>query len=203
MEKIDFTNYSFIAEEDWGDYYKGKYRKPWFDKNGYSRQNYKYTDGKWRSTSEHRAKWIYFNGEIPEGMTIDHIIPIKNGGTNKLSNLRLLSLKENCNNQISRENHRLAKLKLWENEEYRAKLSAIRSSVEYTRKLSESHKGKKGNIVEEQCKNVYQYKNNELIAVYYSLHNASDITKFNRERIKSHCIDGKEYKGYKWSFEPL
>lgn len=201
--KIDLTNYSFIAEEDWGDYFKGKYRKPWFDKNGYSRQNYKCTDGKWHSTGEHRVKWIYFNGEIPDGMTIDHIIPVKNGGTNKLSNLRLLSLKDNCNNPLSISNHKEAKKKMWNNNDFREKMREIRSSEEWKMKASNSHKGQKGNIIDEQCKKVYQYKNNELVAVYFSIHNASNITGFNRERIKFHCNDGKTYKGYRWSFEPL
>jgi hypothetical protein len=35
---------------------------------------------------------------------IDHIIPIKNGGTNKLSNLRVVTPKENQNNPKTLEN---------------------------------------------------------------------------------------------------
>lgn len=54
----------------------------------------------------HRVIWKAFNGEIPEGYEIDHIIPIKNGGTNELSNLRLVTHKENCNNPKSVENYK-------------------------------------------------------------------------------------------------
>lgn len=54
----------------------------------------------------HRIIWKAFNGEIPEGMEIDHIIPLKNGGTNALSNLRLATHKDNCNNPISVENYK-------------------------------------------------------------------------------------------------
>lgn len=200
---VDYSKYSFNSEDDWGDYYCGKHRKPWFNENGYSQMNYLCTDGEWHTIEEHVAKWEYFNGNIPDGYQIDHIIPVKNGGTNKLSNLRLVTPKENSNNPISRENQRLAKLKLWQNEEFKTKLLDIHSSEEYKEKQRASHIGKKGNIIDEQCKKVYQYKNNELVAVYFSIHNASNITGFNRERIKFHCIDGKEYKGYRWSFNPL
>lgn len=60
------------------------------------------------STGEllHRIIWKAFNGEIPEGMEIDHIIPIKDGGTNDLSNLRILTHKQNCNNPKSIENYK-------------------------------------------------------------------------------------------------
>lgn len=49
----------------------------------------------------HRIEWIAFMGEIPEGYEIDHIVPIRNGGTNELSNLRLVTHQQNCHNPIS------------------------------------------------------------------------------------------------------
>lgn len=121
---VDYTRYTFKAEDDWGDYYDGEYREPWFDKEGYNRKSYLCTDGEWHSILEHRVKWIYFNGDIPEGMVIDHIIPIANGGTNKLSNLRLVTIKENCNNPFSKINYSIATKKLWENYEFRKKIEA-------------------------------------------------------------------------------
>lgn len=54
----------------------------------------------------HRVVWIAFNGKIPDGYEIDHIIPVKNGGTDELSNLRLATHKENCNNILSIENYK-------------------------------------------------------------------------------------------------
>ena len=59
-----------------------------------------------KCTSAHRLVWMAFKGEIPDKMEIDHIIPIKNGGTDKLSNLKIASHKENCNNPISIENYK-------------------------------------------------------------------------------------------------
>lgn len=101
---VDYTYYTFNAEDDRGDYFKGKHRLGSIDSDGYIINNYKCDDGKFHSMKEHLAKWEYFNGRIPEGMEIDHIIPINNGGTNKLSNLRLVSRKENHNNPLTRKN---------------------------------------------------------------------------------------------------
>ena len=98
--------YTFIAEDDWGCYNeKGRYLKGTFDKDGYCAHNRVLCDdGKHHNLREHNMKWEYFNGEIPEDKVIDHIIPISNGGTNKLSNLRLVTPKENSNNQMTRRN---------------------------------------------------------------------------------------------------
>ena len=199
----DYSRYSFIAEEDWGDYDKGKYRKPWFNELGYSIKNYLCSDGKWHAIAEHVAKWEYFNGEIPDGLQIDHIIPIKNGGTNKLSNLRIVTHKENSNNELSRKNQSLAKLKLWENDEYRDKIILIHSSDDYKEKQSISHKGKKGYVNKDICKQVFQYEDDKLINIYESICDAARQTGYNKERIRTHCLDNKKYKGYKWSYEPL
>lgn len=200
---IDYSKYTFNAEDDWGDYLNGKYREPWFNKDGYNVKNYYCTDGKSRSTFEHCAKWVYFNGKIPEGYQVDHVIPIINGGTNKLSNLRLSTPKENSNNPLSRMNQSNAKKKLWADDEYRNKMFEIRNSEDYKKKESEAHKGKKWKFNEEACNKVYQYSNSELIAIYYSEHDAERQTGFNRERIRFHCEDGKPYKGYIWRHNPL
>lgn len=93
--------YTFKAEDDWGDYYKGKYRKGSKHTRGYQVHWYNCTDGERHRQFEHIMKWEYFNGEVPEGYEIDHIIPIMNGGTNKLSNLRCVTHRENCNNENS------------------------------------------------------------------------------------------------------
>ena len=201
--KIDFTRYSFLCDDEWGDYDNGRYRKPHIDKDGYAKQNYLCTDGKWHVMNEHIAKWEYFNGDIPDGLQIDHIIPVKNGGTNRLSNLRLATIKENANNPISRVNQKISAKKLWENGNYRSKMLEIHSSDEYRKKQSISHKGKKGHVDKDVCKKVYQYDGDNLIAVYESLHDAARKSGFNRERISTHCADGAEYKGYRWCHNPM
>lgn len=46
----------------------------------------------------HRAVWVAFNGEIPEGHTVDHINHVKDD--NRLENLRLATAKEQRSNQV-------------------------------------------------------------------------------------------------------
>lgn len=99
---INYKRYTFNPEDDWGDYDNGVYRKGVFDKRGYCYHHYRSYDGKRITTSEHRAKWIYFNGEIPDGYEVDHIIPISEGGTNKLSNLRICTHPDNMLNSKTR-----------------------------------------------------------------------------------------------------
>ena len=95
--------YTFKAEDDWGDYNNGKFRNGSI-KNGYRLHMYDCTNGKKSYFYEHVIKWIYFNGEIPKGYVIDHIIPISNGGTNKLSNLRCVTQADNNRNPLTRKN---------------------------------------------------------------------------------------------------
>jgi len=49
----------------------------------------------------HRVVWEVFNGEIPPGMEIDHVDTCPSN--NDLSNLRLVTSKENSANPITRE----------------------------------------------------------------------------------------------------
>lgn len=133
--------YTFNAEDDWGDYDNGKPRAGHFTK-GYCCHNYKCDDGKHHNFLEHRVKWKYFNGDIPEGYEIDHIIPVKNGGTNKLSNLRIVPHKDNMNNKKTIENFKKAKEHI---------------SEDTKKKISESKKGKTNIAL---AKKVLQYNLN-------------------------------------------
>lgn len=49
----------------------------------------------------HHLVWETFVGEIPDGMEIDHILPISDGGTDELSNLRIGTRKNNMHNEIT------------------------------------------------------------------------------------------------------
>jgi len=53
--------------------------------------------------SAHRLVWEAFHGEIPSGMEIDHINTNKQD--NSISNLRIATHKDNCNNPLSIENY--------------------------------------------------------------------------------------------------
>ena len=112
--QVNYETYTFNAEDDWGDYRNGISRKPCFNKHGYGFHTYFCTDGRLHTISEHIAKWEYFNGRIPKGMVIDHIIPIKNGGTNKLSNLRMVTTAENNRNEYTVKNVSEAMKKRWD-----------------------------------------------------------------------------------------
>lgn len=128
--KPKYSIYTFKAEDDWGDYRNGKQRINKPNKEGYVTHRYVCEDGDSIKILEHVAKWEYFNGEIPEGLVVDHIIPISSGGTNKLSNLRLVTPKGNANNEITKAN--LSKA-----------LKGIVHGEEWNKKISESNKGKK------------------------------------------------------------
>lgn len=52
----------------------------------------------------HRIVWEMFNGDIPEGMQIDHINHIRTD--NRIENLRLVTCKENSKNKSRSKNNR-------------------------------------------------------------------------------------------------
>lgn len=135
-QKINYSRYTFNAEDDWGDYDNGVYRKPVFNKKGYSIKHYRDNEGKRLTTLEHIAKWVYFNGDIQEGYEIDHIIPISSGGTNKLSNLRIVTHSENMLNEKTR-------VKLSNAKKGNQWNKGKTYTAEHKRKIGESNKGKK------------------------------------------------------------
>lgn len=170
----DYSRYSFNAEDDWGDYDNGKYREGHKDRNGYQRHSYVCNDGLIHVIYEHIAKWEYFNGRIPEGMQIDHIIPISKGGTNRLTNLRLCSKLENMNNELTKK------------------------------QMSDSAKGKHLNRPDESKEIYQYSKDGKLIAIYPSLHEACRIVNVIPSNISACCHGRrKTCKGYIWSYTPL
>ena len=165
--QVDYSRYTFKAEDDWGDYDNGKRRMPSILRN-YRVNNYWCTDGERHLMNEHIAKWEYFNGEIPQGMEIDHIIPIADGGTNKLSNLRLLTHHQNNQNLLTRK------------------------------KRSESHKGKWLNREDQSKRvEQIDIVTGEVIATYPSIAEAVRQGGFDRTSIIK-CCNGGRYKNGKW-----
>lgn len=51
----------------------------------------------------HKLVWITFNGPISKGLVIDHIDGCRTN--NVLSNLRAVTIKENCNNPATKGNY--------------------------------------------------------------------------------------------------
>ena len=73
---------------------KEKILKPIITRNGY------YLTGLYKNSVKkkyyvHRLVWIAFNGQIPEGYEVNHINEVK--ADNRLSNLNLMTHKENMN----------------------------------------------------------------------------------------------------------
>lgn len=64
-------------------------------KNGYLRVGMYSDDGKEWRVDIHRVIWVAVNGEIPEGMQVNHIN--ENKDDNSISNLNLMTPKENNN----------------------------------------------------------------------------------------------------------
>lgn len=74
-------------------------------KNGYRTVRLYNKDGIMKQFYLHRLIWEAFNGEIPEGYEVDHLI---DRDINDLNLLRVVSHKENCNNPRSLERYKRA-----------------------------------------------------------------------------------------------
>ena len=178
---VDYLLYNFKAEDDFGDYYKGKQRNGWTNVYGYKTNRYWCTDGKLHKISEHIAKWEFFNGKIPEGMEIDHIVPIKDGGTNKLSNLRMCTHKENMNNPYT-------KLRISHLMKNNPKIS--KTVYQYTSN-GELVATYTSTMEAARCNGFYQW----------AISACCNGGFFDKKRHK--WVNIKQYKGYKWSYFPL
>lgn len=93
------------------------------NKRGYIRLGFIYK-GKQIHILIHRAIWIYFNGEIPEGLEINHKNMIK--CDNRLSNLELVTCKENqlhsfANGRVSVRGTKVGSSKLTEKDVYKVR----------------------------------------------------------------------------------
>lgn len=71
-------------------------------------------DGKQKTYKVHRLVWEAFNGEIPEGVEIDHINTVRTD--NRLENLRIVTHKENLNNPLSSTNRSKARKGMFKGE---------------------------------------------------------------------------------------
>ncbi len=125
----------------------GKYK----NKKGYS-----YLNQCGKNILKHRLIWEAFNGEIPDGMEIDHIIPLSDGGGNELSNLRLVTSSGNKMNPRTLEKYKISnKGKITEQcrkkaNSKRTKLQRIRASMNLwmVQQIKRYHKN--GNVYEYQ-----------------------------------------------------
>lgn len=82
---------------------KERILKGWIDNNGYLLLSLK-KDKKEKKFRVHRLVAHMFIPNPDNKPEIDHIIPIKNGGTNDITNLRWVTSKENSENEFSKQN---------------------------------------------------------------------------------------------------
>lgn len=96
MKLKGFSNYEIYPEEGkvWS-YNRKRYIGRKHKKKGYWFVTLSGDNGNVLSTSLHRVIWMAVNGEIPEGYEVNHINENKNN--NSISNLNLLTPKENAN----------------------------------------------------------------------------------------------------------
>lgn len=99
--EFNFDGISFNENETRGMINNGEHKNGWLSHN-YINQCIKCNDGKWHIVGEHILKWVFFNGEIPEGYEIDHINGNKQD--NRLKNLRCVTHYQNCNNEKTKAN---------------------------------------------------------------------------------------------------
>lgn len=75
-------------------------------------QVFLYKEGKRKKFYAHRLVWSVFNGEVPDGYEIDH--RDDNRGNPVLSNLRLVTRKQNLKKMLDRNPHVLDNLRIKE-----------------------------------------------------------------------------------------
>lgn len=105
------TKYNRYVSEQGNIYRLNKHTKELIEcstvcNNGYLRICVK-VNNKFKMVTVHKIIWETFNGEIPDGMEIDHINTVRND--NRLSNLRCVSHKDNVNNINSKKHYSEAK----------------------------------------------------------------------------------------------
>lgn len=168
-------------------FYKGKLLKPIINNYGYRVINLA-KDGKNTMKSIHRLvaeTFIPNNENKPE---IDHIIPIKEGGTDEVTNLRWVTSKENANNEITIKRR-----------------NEVMSSDAYKQKMSDALKGRER--IEgsgRKRREVYQYdKELNLVKIWSSPVEAGE-NGFCRPKVCDVC-NGKRnhHKGFIWSYVPI
>lgn len=89
----DYTNYEIFEDGRIWSYTTNKWLKPRLHESGYF--NIGLSNGKTTMFRLNRVVYETFNGEIPEGMYVNHIDEDKTN--NHISNLNLLTPKENSN----------------------------------------------------------------------------------------------------------
>lgn len=107
MKIPNYSNYEIYPQEGKVWSYKSNRFVGRKDKDGYWQCTLTADDGTVWTTKVHRLVWQCVNGAIPQGMQVNHIDEDK--GNNSISNLNLMTCKENSN--YGSRNERMSKAK--------------------------------------------------------------------------------------------
>lgn len=171
----------------WSNHLK-KCLAPNKNKNGYELHRLN-IDGKFKAYSTHRLVAEAFIPNPENKPCIDHIIPVSEGGTNDISNLRWTTHKENMKNERTKK-------KMSESHKGKALTEEAKKKISQSAKKTQHFS---------QRKQVYQYTlDGTLVNVYESTQDAAKKSGFTRSCI-SKCCNGYQntYKGFIWSYIKL
>lgn len=173
---IDFSKYEICDDGRIYSKYWKKFIEGTETPDGYLRITLKTVDGRFDSFMWNRVIYYFFNGDIPENMFVNHVDEDKMN--NSISNLNLLTHKQNCN--WGTRNERISKSHTGKkngpiSEETRLKLSI----AQINRMKKEEEKAK-------YYKPVWQYDlDGCLVNVFKSVKEASEVTGFNPSNVSS------------------
>lgn len=180
LNLIDFDKYTITRDGKIFSNWSKRYMLGTPNRNGYLTICMKTKDKKSMVYLFHRVIWFYFNGEIPEGLEINHKDEDKSNNT--LDNLELLTRADNVRYGT------------------RAKRASISNSiVQKGKTLSETHIAniRKANAKRRRPVLQYNLETNEPIKEWCSLSEIERTLNFESIHI-SHCCKGGFYNNGKW-----
>ena len=196
MRQVDikgFENYQITEDGRVWSKSNRKWLKPAINKSGYYYVRL-YNGGVSRWKRLHRLVAEAFIPNPENKPQVDHIIPISDGGTNDVSNLRWSTPKENANNENSLKNYS-------ERSGENTSMFGKHHSDETKQKLSRYFTGLPNKKL---SRKVYQYTLDGALVKIWNSTQECGKNGFS-QGIISMCCNGlrKQHKGYRWSYEPL
>ena len=185
MKIPNYSNYEIYPKEGKIWSYKSNRFVGAKNNRGYWICNLYVDDGTIWTTSIQRLVWQCINGTIPQGMQVNHIDEDKDN--NSISNLNLLTAKENSN--WGTHNERVSKAKKG------------KKQPNISKALKGRNVGWKNKISKALSKQVAAYKDGQLIMVFPSTMEAHRQMGYDQSAV-SKCCRNKlpHYKGYQWRY---
>ena len=156
----------------------------------------------------HRVIWYYFNGEIPEGMEIDHINTIKSD--NRLENLRVVTHADNMNNELTVK--KLRDINTGESNP----MHGVKLSENRKKEISKQTKQMwSDGIINKSIPVIQMTLDGKFVAEWKSATECARQTEFRQSGIQYACNGGhfdkkrnkwhncKQYKGFLWKYKKM